>query len=79
MKKLPHDETVTIYKEMLRFFEEAKEMEKRDLSSDRRDLLLQIQDMWGKQKPSQQEIDVWNKSVKIATEAVMFPETFKGS
>lgn len=35
------------------------------------------QDMWGKQKPSQQEIDVWNKSVKIATEAVMFPATFK--
>lgn len=49
MKKLPHDETIVMYKEILSLFEQAGEMEKSDLSSDRRDILLQIQDMWGKQ------------------------------
>ncbi len=49
MKKLPHDETIVIYKEIQLLFERAKEMEKSDLSKDRRDLLLQIQDMWGEQ------------------------------
>lgn len=49
MKKLPHDETIVMYKEIQLLFERAKEMEKSELSKDRRDLLLQIQDMWGEQ------------------------------